>query len=386
MKRSSWIREMFEEGARMKSIHGEDQVYDFSLGNPILEPPPEVHERIKEILRQPEPGMHRYMSNAGYMETREKLAMQLRKETGLAFEADDVVMCVGAGGGLNVVMKALLDPGDEVLVPKPYFVEYSAYARNHGGLLKTVPTTEEFQPDPQAFAKALNPRTKIVLINTPNNPTGVVYTQVVLNEIGSLLEEKEKEFGHPIILVADDIYRRLVFDGLTSGDVLLSHPHSIRVHSHSKDLGLPGERIGFISVNPEIPNRTMVQEALVLANRTLGFVNAPALMQRILPFLGGVTVDIGAYEKLRNHFLEMLTELGFQVVRPQGAFYLFPKSPEPDDVAFVKRAQQENILVVPGSGFGGPGHFRISICCSEETIQRARPGFERLAEYYGKLP
>ncbi len=386
MKQSSWIMEMFEEGARMKSIHGEDQVYDFSLGNPILEPPPEVHERIKELLRQPESGMHRYMSNAGYLETRAKVASQLRKETGLAFEADDVVMCVGAGGGLNVVMKSLLDPGDEVLVPAPFFVEYSAYARNHGGLLKTVPTTEEFQPDLKAFAEALNPRTKIVLINTPNNPTGVVYTQVVLDEIGSLLEEKEKEFGHPIILVADDIYRRLVFDGLTSGDVLLSHPHSIRVHSHSKDLGLPGERIGFISVNPEIPDRIMVQEALVLANRTLGFVNAPALMQRILPFLGDVTVDIGAYEKLRNHFLEMLTELGFQVVRPQGAFYLFPKSPEPDDVAFVKRAQQENILVVPGSGFGGPGHFRISICCSEETIQLARPGFERLGEYYGQLP
>ena len=383
MKRSSWIREMFEEGARLKAIHGEDQVHDFSLGNPILEPPQQVHRQLQEILTNPTPGMHRYMPNAGFDRTRAYVAEELNKETGLNFQAQDMVMCVGAGGGLNVVMKALLDPGDEVLTPSPFFVEYGAYASNHGGVLKTVKTTDAFQLDLEAFDAALNPKTKIVIINTPNNPTGVIYPQQSLDELGVLIREKEKEFGHPIILVADDIYRRLVFDGLTSGDVLLSHPHSIRVHSHSKDLGLPGERIGFIAVHPGIPERETICQGLVLANRILGFVNAPALMQQILPSMGQATVDVSIYQKLRDRFYEMLTGLGFEVVLPQGAFYLFPKSPEADDVAFVRRAQQERILLVPGSGFGGPGHFRISICCSEEDIERSRPGFEKLAAHYG---
>jgi aspartate aminotransferase len=301
----------------------------------------------------------------------------------LDFEAKDTVMCVGAGGGLNVVMKALLDTRDEILTPSPFFVEYGAYASNHGGVLKTVPTTETFQLDLNAFEKALNPKTKVIIINTPNNPTGVIYSQQSLDQLGELIQEKEKEFGHPIILVADDIYRRLVFDGMKSGDVLLSHPHSIRVYSHSKDLGLPGERIGFIAVHPGIPERETVRQALVLSNRILGFVNAPALMQRILPFMEGASVDVSIYQNLRDHFYSMLKELGFDVVFPRGAFYLFPKSPDPDDVAFVRRAQQELILVVPGSGFGGPGHFRISICCSEDAIKRSRSGFERLAKHYG---
>ena len=268
------------------------------------------------------------------------------------------------------------------LTPSPFFVEYGAYASNHGGVLKTVPTTETFQLDLDAFEKALNPKTKVIIINTPNNPTGVIYSQQSLDQLGELIQEKEKEFGHPIILVADDIYRRLVFDGMKSGDVLLSHPHSIRVHSHSKDLGLPGERIGFIAVHPGIPERETVRQALVLSNRILGFVNAPALMQRILPFMEGASVDVSIYQNLRDHFYTMLKELGFDVVFPRGAFYLFPKSPDPDDVAFVRRAQQEQILVVPGSGFGGPGHFRISICCSEDAIKKSRPGFERLAKHY----
>ena len=383
MTRSSWIREMFEEGARLKAIHGEEKVHDFSLGNPILEPPEIVHQQLLEMISQPQPGMHRYMPNAGFDQTRNFVADELKKETGLEFEAEDTVMCSGAGGGLNVVMKALLDAGDEVLTPSPFFVEYGAYATNHGGVLKTVSTTETFELDLEAFDVALNPKTKIVIINTPNNPTGVIYSQESLDQLGGLIRKKEQEFGHPIILVADDIYRRLVFDGMKSGDVLLSHPHSIRVHSHSKDLGLPGERIGFIAIHPGIPERETVRQALVLSNRILGFVNAPALMQRILPFMEGASVDVSVYQNLRDRFYEMLTGLGFDVVLPRGAFYLFPKSPEPDDVAFVRRAQQEQILVVPGSGFGGPGHFRISICCTEEAIERSRSGFERLAQHYG---
>ncbi len=383
MKRSSWIREMFEEGARLKALHGEENVHDFSLGNPILEPPQEVHEQLRELLSNPPAGLHRYMPNAGFPRTRTHVARKIGKETGLTFAQEDVVMCVGAGGGLNVVMKSLLDPGEEVLVLAPFFVEYGTYAQNHGGTMKTVPTNHEFQPDLDAIEAGIGRKTKLVIINTPNNPTGVVYPQQTLDELGALLQRKEQEYGHPIILVSDDIYRRLVFDGLTSGDVLLSHNNSIRVHSHSKDLGLPGERIGYVAVHPEISERETVRQALVLSNRILGYVNAPSLMQKILPDVDQALVDVSKYEELRDRFYAMLTDLGFELVKPRGAFFLFPRSPEADDVSFVKRAQKENILLVPGSGFGAPGYFRISFCCTAEEIDRARPGFERLAKHYG---
>ena len=327
--------------------------------------------------------MHRYMPNAGFPETCEYVAGTMRHETGYPFESEDVVMCVGAGGGLNVVFKALLEPGDEVLTLAPYFVEYGAYARNHGGLLTTASTTSEFQPNLNSIEEKLNEKTKIVLINSPNNPTGAVYSQQTLDALGQLLLAKEKEFGHSVYLVSDDIYRYLVFDGLTNCNAFLSYPNSILVNSHSKDLGLPGERIGYIAVHPEVSERQELREALVLCNRILGFVNAPAMMQKILPLLGKARVDVSVYQKLRDKFLSMLKELGFEAVKPQGAFYVFPKSPDPDDVAFVKRAQQENILVVPGSGFGGPGHFRISLCCNPDTIDNSRPAFERLAGFYG---
>ena len=383
MQKGSWIRQMFEEGARLKALHGAENVFDFSLGNPILEPPQEVHIELLNLINNPQSGMHRYMPNAGFPETCEYVAGIMRHETGYPFESEDVVMCVGAGGGLNVVFKALLEPGDEVLTLAPYFVEYGAYARNHGGLLTTASTTSEFQPDLNSIEEKLNEKTKIVLINSPNNPTGAVYSQQTLDALGQLLLDKEKEFGHPVYLVSDDIYRYLVFDGLTNCNAFLSYPNSILVNSHSKDLGLPGERIGYIAVHPEVSERQELREALVLCNRILGFVNAPAMMQKILPLLGNARVDVSVYQKLRDKFLSMLKELGFEAVKPQGAFYVFPKSPDPDDVAFVKKAQQENILLVPGSGFGGPGHFRISLCCDPDTIDNSRPGFERLAEFYG---
>ena len=383
MQKGSWIRQMFEEGARLKALHGAENVFDFSLGNPILEPPQEVHIELLNLLNNPQSGMHRYMPNAGFHETCEYVAGIMSHETGYPFKSEDVVMCVGAGGGLNVVFKALLEPGDEVLTLAPYFVEYGSYARNHGGLLITASTTSEFQPDLNSIEEKLNEKTKIVLINSPNNPTGVVYSQQTLDALGQLLLAKEKEFGHPIYLVSDDIYRYLVFDGLTNCNAFLSYPNSILVNSHSKDLGLPGERIGYIAVHPEVSEREELSEALVLCNRILGFVNAPAMMQKILPLLGNVRVDVSVYQKLRDKFLSMLKELGFEAVNPQGAFYVFPKSPDPDDVAFVKKAQQENILLVPGSGFGGPGHFRISLCCDPDTIDHSRPGFERLADFYG---
>ena len=383
MEKGSWIRQMFEAGARLKAEHGAENVFDFSLGNPILEPPQQVHEQLRLLLENPERGMHRYMPNAGFEETREFIASIMRDETGLHFGSDDVVMCIGAGGGLNVVFKALLEPGDEVLALTPYFVEYGAYVQNHGGRLTLAKTTPEFQPDLKSIEENLTEQTKIVIINSPNNPTGAVYSQETLNELGQLLQRKEHEFGHSIYLVSDDIYRYLVFDGLTNSNVFLSYQNSILVNSHSKDLGLAGERIGYIAIHPDVIDAEELRQALVLCNRILGFVNAPAMMQKILPLLGNAKVDISVYEKSRDKIYSMISELGFEAIKPQGAFYIFPKSPEPDDVAFVKRAQEENILLVPGIGFGGPGHFRISLCCTPETIENSRPGFKRLAEYYG---
>ena len=383
MQKGSWIRQMFEEGTRLKALHGVENVFDFSLGNPIIEPPQEVHVELLNLLNNPQSGMHRYMPNKGFPETCEYVANIMRHETGYAFASEDVVMCVGAGGGLNVVFKALIEPGDEVLTLAPFFVEYAAYARNHGGLLTTANTNSEFQPDLSSVEEKMNENTKIVLINSPNNPTGTVYSQQTLDAMGQLLLSKEKEFGHPIYLVSDDIYRYLVFDGLTNSNAFLSYKNSILVNSHSKDLGLPGERIGYIAVHPEISEREELREALVFCNRILGFVNAPAMMQKVLPRLGNARVDVLVYQKLRDKFLSMLKDLGFEAVKPQGAFYIFPKSPDPDDVSFVKRAQQENILLVPGSGFGGPGHFRISLCCDPDTIDNSRPGFEHLAKFYG---
>ncbi len=373
---------MFEAGARLKAEYGEENVFDFSLGNPILEPPKDVHAKLRKLLENPEPGMHRYMPNAGFTETREYVAGVMREETGHPFEGEDIVMCVGAGGGLNVVFKALLEPGEEVLALAPFFVEYGTYAQNHGGSLSIAQTTSEFQPDLNSIEASLSELTKIVIINSPNNPTGAVYSQETLDKLGQLLLRKENEFGHPIYLVSDDIYRYLVFDGLTNSNAFLSYPNSILVNSHSKDLGLPGERIGYIAIHPCVIEREDLRAALVLCNRILGFVNAPAMMQKILPLLGKARVDISIYEKSRDKILSMIKGLGFEAVKPQGAFYIFPKSPDPDDVAFVKRAQEENILLVPGTGFGGPGHFRISLCCTPETIENSRPGFERLAEHY----
>ena len=383
MQKGSWIRQMFEEGSRLKALHGSENVFDFSLGNPVLDPPKEVHIELLNLINNPQSGMHRYMPNAGFKETCDYIAGKMREETDYPFVSEDIVMCVGAGGGLNVIFKALLEPEDEVLTFAPYFVEYDAYARNHGGLLTKARTTSEFQPDLNSIEDNLNKKTKIVLINSPNNPTGAVYSQKTLDSLGQLLFFKEKEFGHPIYLVSDDIYRHLVFDGLTNSNAFLSYKNAILVNSHSKDLGLPGERIGYIAVHPEITEKQELREALSICNRILGFVNAPAMMQKILPQLGNACVDVSNYQKLRDKFLSMLIELGFETVKPQGAFYIFPKSPEPDDIAFVKRAQKENILLVPGSGFGGPGHFRISLCCSLDTINRSRSGFMRLAKFYG---
>ena len=380
LEQGSWIRRMFEEGIALKQLYGDENVFDLSLGNPIQEPPDEFFAELRRIADSPSPGMHRYMPNAGYPETRAAIAAQLSEETGLRFTFDELVMTCGAGGALNVVLKTLLDPGDEVVIFAPYFVEYFFYADNHGGTCKVVPPDENFLPDMGELEKAIGERTRAVLINSPNNPTGVLYTEDTLAEISSIIREKEIEFGTEIFLVSDEPYRKLIFDGLEYPHIFQHHIRSIVATSHSKDLALPGERIGYIAAHPEYQDTPELMEGLIFCNRTLGFVNAPALMQNIVSKLQSVTVDIGEYQSKRDFMYGELTEIGYDLVKPQGAFYMFPKSPIEDDVKFVADLQEYNVLVVPGRGFGMPGHFRISFCVTDDTLSGSIPGFKEVFE------
>ena len=375
LEQGSWIRRMFEEGIALKQQFGDENVFDLSLGNPILEPPDEFFEELRRIVEDPSPGMHRYMPNSGYPETRAAVAAQLSKETGLNFTADELIMTCGAGGALNVVLKTLFDPGDEIVIFAPYFVEYFFYADNHGGTCKVVSPDENFLPDMDALEEAIGERTRAVLINSPNNPTGVLYTDETLAEISEVIRKKEREFGTEIFLVSDEPYRRLIFDGLEYPHIFHHHVRSIVATSHSKDLALPGERIGYIAIHPDYEDGAELMDGLVFCNRTLGFVNAPALMQHIVAKLQSVTVDIGEYQSKRDYMYRELTDIGYDVVKPQGAFYMFPKSPIEDDVEFVAELQKRNVLVVPGRGFGMPGHFRISFCVTDETLSGSIPGF-----------
>ena len=376
LEQGSWIRRMFEEGIALKQQFGDENVFDLSLGNPILEPPDEFFEELRRIVENPSPGMHRYMPNSGYPETRAAVAAQLSEETDLNFTADELIMTCGAGGALNVVLKTLFDPGDEVVIFAPYFVEYFFYADNHGGTCRVVPPDENFLPDMDALEDAIGERTRAVLINSPNNPTGVLYTDETLTEISEVIRRKEREFGTEIFLVSDEPYRRLLFDGLEYPHIFHHHVRSIVATSHSKDLALPGERIGYIAIHPDYEDGVELMDGLVFCNRTLGFVNAPALMQHIVAKLQSVTVDIGEYQSKRDFMYEALTEIGYDLVKPQGAFYMFPKSPIEDDVEFVAELQKRNVLVVPGRGFGMPGHFRISFCVTDETLSGSIPGFK----------
>ena len=383
MQAASWIRAMFEEGIRLKQQYGAENVFDFSLGNPVMEPPPQFYAALRYLANEPRPGMHRYMPNAGYPETRAAIAAQLAQETGVPFTEQHIVMVVGAAAGLNVVLKTLLDPGDEVLVFAPYFVEYLFYVDNHQGVAKVVQTDAHFNLDLEALEQALSPRTKVVLINSPNNPSGVVYPAATVQALGELLRHKQTAFGTQIYLVSDEPYKKLLFDGITYPEVYPSYANSLVVTSHAKDLALPGERIGYIATNPACAHLQEVQDGLSFANRTLGFVNAPALMQHVVTHLQGVTIDVSQYERKRNLLCDNLQDMGYDLVRPQGAFYVFPRAPIADDVAFVRALQQKRILTVPGSGFGTPGYFRIAYCVEDWTIANALEGFQTVAKDYG---
>ncbi len=386
VEEGSLIRRMFEAGIALKKQYGEDRVFDLSLGNPVMEPPPEFRRELLRLATEPRQGMHRYMPNAGYPETRQAVAAQLAQETGLPFTLNDIIMTCGAAGGLNVFLKTILNPGDQVVFFKPYFVEYIYYVDNHQGVPVIAPTDARFLPDLDALERLITPRTRALLINSPNNPTGVVYSAGILKQLGDLLQKKERQYGTEIFLLSDDPYRKLLYDGLEYPHIFHYHLASVAVTSHSKDLALPGERIGFIAVNPGYPGKKELMDGLVLCNRILGFVNAPALMQHLVRALQGITVDIGEYQRKRDFLYRELVTMGYSVVKPQGAFYMFPQSPIPDDDAFVAELQRHNVLVVPGRGFGTPGYFRISYCVEDRTIEGAMEGFRQAARKVGLQP
>jgi aspartate aminotransferase len=383
MAEGSWIRRMFDEGAVLKKRYGAENVFDLSLGNPIVEPPPEFHRELKKLAEKPLPGMHRYMENAGYAETRTAVAEQLFKETGIKVTASDVVMTCGAAGALNVVLKTILNPGEEVIIFAPFFVEYLNYVDNHGGKSIIQPTDEKFVPDIDTLKQAINPKTRAIIIDSPNNPTGVVYSEKLLKQLGNLLQDKEAEFGAPIYLLSDEPYRKIIYDGLKYPSPLLYHHAAIIVTSHSKDLALPGERIGYIAIHPDCPQKQSLMDGFIYCNRILGFVNAPALMQHLVKYLQNVTVSVADYQKKRDFLYNNLTAMGYSLVKPQGAFYMFPKSLIDDDVVFVRALQEFRVLAVPGRGFGAPGHFRISYCTGDRTLAGALDGFKKAAERFG---
>ncbi len=382
MERASWIRKMFEQGALLKKQYGAENVFDFSLGNPNLEPPEKFFEVLETVVAEKMPGKHGYMSNAGYPQTREAIAEYLSEEHGLEIFGEHIIMTCGAGGALNVVLKTILDPGDEVIIPTPYFVEYNFYVDNFGGICRLVKTTDDFSLDLTAITSALSDRTKAVLINSPNNPTGKVYSRKTIEGLGHILAEKSQQFGKEIYLVSDEPYSKIVYDGTKVPSILQAYHNSILISSYSKDLSIPGERLGFIAVNPALTPLQECVNGLVFSNRTLGFVNAPAVMQRVIQHLQGSSVTIDVYQKKRDLLCTMLKDLGYEFTTPGGAFYLFPRSPLDDDIAFVQELQEERILVVPGSGFGGPGYFRISYCVDDRVIEGSAEGFRKLADTY----
>lgn len=383
LTKSSMIRKMFEEGAAMKKKYGADKVYDFSLGNPNIEPPEEFKKELINIAAENIALKHGYAPNAGFVETRQAIAQKINKAQGLKLSADNIVMSCGAAGALNVIFKSILDPGDEVIVPTPYFVEYPFYIDNYRGVVKFVNNNDDFSLDINAIEEAINENTKAVLINTPNNPTGKVYDKKNISDLAEMLNRKGAELLKTIYLVSDEPYNEIVYDNVPVPSILRAYKNAIIAYSYSKALSLPGERIGYIAVNPDIDHANDLQNAFILCTRILGFVHAPALMQRVVAKLQDAKIDASVYQKKRDLLCDGLVKAGYKFEKPEGAFYLFARSPIPDDVEFVKILLKKNILVVPGSGFGGPGYFRIAYCVDDATIINSLPGF---AEAIKEIP
>lgn len=375
MEDSSWIRRMFELGIALRAERGAENVFDLSLGNPVMEPPVEFFDELRRFAGEPAAGAHRYMPNAGYAETRGAVADALVGETGLGYGPEHVVMTVGAAGALNVVMRGLCDPGDEVVVFAPYFVEYLFYAGNHRAAPVVVGCSEDFLPDLEELEGKLSARTKMVVVNSPNNPSGRVYPSGFLEALADLLRRKGEAFGTDIFLVSDEPYRKILYDGLEYPFPQLAYGSTISVSSHAKDIALPGDRIGYIAVHPEHPEAGRLVDAFIFCNRILGFVNAPAIMQHLVRNLQRVTIDVADYQAKRDYLYGVLREAGYDVMRPEGAFYMFPKSPVGDEMRLVEALQEFGVLVVPGKGFGLPGHVRVSYCVEQRDLEGAAPGF-----------
>jgi aspartate aminotransferase len=367
MTRASLIRRMFERGNELKRQHGADRVFDFSLGNPILEPPAELFDALAEIAGRRDDGLHRYMTNAGFAHVREAVAAKLAADFP-GITADHIVMTVGAAGALNVALKTILDPGDEVVLLVPYFPEYVFYVRNHGGVPVLCETAPDFDLDLEALSRAITPRTRAILIDSPNNPTGRIYPRAKLEALARLLAEREAAHGHPIYLISDEPYREIVYIDDAPPSAATFHPSSFQVYSWSKSLCLAGDRIGYLAVSPRCEDAASLVDGMVFANRTLGFINAPATMQLAVARLLALRPDVGWYRSKRDLLVSGLREIGLDVAPPDGAFYLFPRSPEADEMPFIERALAEQVLLVPGAGFGRPGHFRLSYTVSEQTI------------------
>ncbi|MCR5087382.1 MAG: pyridoxal phosphate-dependent aminotransferase [Lachnospiraceae bacterium] len=384
-RNGSAIRAMFEEGAKMAKEFGRENVYDYSLGNPSVVPPQEIRDTLLDIVaNEDENVLHGYMNNAGFEDVRTAVADHLNAMYGTAFTSRNILMTVGAAGGLNVILKTLLNPGDEVITFAPFFGEYRNYVRNYGGVLVTAATDPEtFLPVPAVLAEAITPRTKALIINTPNNPTGVVYPESLIIEIAKVLEEKQREFGTSVYLISDEPYRELVYDGVTVPYLTKYYRNTVVGYSYSKSLSLPGERIGYLVLPDELTDADEIIPGAAAANRILGFVNAPSLIQKTVGRCLDAKVDVEIYNRNRELLYGKLTEYGFSCIKPQGAFYLFVKAPDGDDKAFVAAAKKHRILMVAGTGFGGPGYVRLAYCVSYDMIERSLPGFAALAQEYG---
>ena len=377
LEQSSWIRKMFEEGIQLKKEFGEKNIFDLSLGNPLLEPPEKFKKKLIELSNSDEKGLHRYMPNQGFQSTREKVANSLAKESNFPITAEELIITTGAAGGVNAILKSILNPNDEIIVFSPFFVEYLFYIKNHNGIPVIAKTDENFFPDLSDLSKKITKNTKGIIINSPNNPTGVLYPIEIIEKIGEILSSKEKELGTEIYLISDEPYRKIIFDNKKYPFIFPHHDRSIVVTSHSKDLGLAGERIGYIALSPKDKDKQVLYDALVFSLRTLGHVNATAIMQKSIEDIQEESVDINVYKQKRDYIYDELIKIGYECVKPDGAFYLFPKSPIEDDAKFVRILQNSKVLTVPGRGFGLAGYFRISYSVDDWVLEGSIEGFKK---------
>jgi aspartate aminotransferase len=370
LERASWIRRMFEIGIQLRKERGAENVFDFSLGNPEVEPPEAVIQALRRVVAENRPHSHGYMPNAGFPEVRAAIAATLAGRTGIPFTAGDLIMTNGAAGAINVVLKSILDPGDEVILLNPYFPEYRFYVENHAGRVVIAETDDRFQLDVDGIARAITPRTKALILNSPNNPTGAVYPAEALRELNSVVRE-------PVLVISDEPYRPLIYDGRAAPEISQLISRVVVTWSWSKAMAISGERIGYLAIPPHLPEAAALGNACTFANRILGYINAPAIWQLVVAQVPEATVDVSRYQEKRDLLCDALNRMGYEAPRPQGSFYVFPKTPISDDVAFIRILQTEGILAVPGSGFGRGGYMRLSLTIAREALERSLPGFER---------